>query len=53
VQSLPLAIGFGTCRLLPQELLARFLRAKLLGRDPGDLSSVENPEALEEIARVL
>jgi hypothetical protein len=24
----------------------------VLGKDPGDLSSLENPDALEEIARV-
>jgi acetyl-CoA synthetase len=33
------------------KIVRRALRAKVLGRDPGDLSSVENPEALEEIAR--
>jgi hypothetical protein len=26
------------------------VRATALGRDPGDMSSVENPEVLEEIA---
>jgi hypothetical protein len=26
------------------------VRAKALGSDPGDLSSLENPEALDEIA---
>jgi acetyl-CoA synthetase len=33
------------------KIVRRALRAKVLGKDPGDLSSVENPEALEEIAR--
>jgi hypothetical protein len=28
------------------------VRAKALGSDPGDLSSLENPETLEEIERV-
>ena len=32
------------------KIVRRAVRAKALGRDPGDLSSVENPEALEEIA---
>jgi hypothetical protein len=27
------------------------VRARALGTDPGDLSSLENPEALEEISR--
>jgi hypothetical protein len=26
------------------------VRARVLGKDPGDLSSLENPEALDEIA---
>jgi hypothetical protein len=29
------------------------VRAKALGEDPGDVSTLENPEVLEEIARVL
>jgi hypothetical protein len=28
------------------------VRAKALGEDPGDLSTLENPEVLEEIAEV-
>jgi acetyl-CoA synthetase len=31
------------------KIVRRAVRAKILGRDPGDLSSLENPEALEEI----
>jgi len=31
------------------KILRRAVRAKALGEDPGDLSSLENPEALEEI----
>jgi hypothetical protein len=27
----------------------RAVRARVLGKDPGDLSSLENPESLEEI----
>ena len=34
------------------KIVRRAVRAKALGRDPGDLSSVENPEALDEIAPV-
>jgi acetyl-CoA synthetase len=34
------------------KIVRRAVRAKALGQDPGDLSSVENPEALEEIERV-
>jgi acetyl-CoA synthetase len=33
------------------KIVRRAVRAKALGSDPGDLSSLENPEALEEIAR--
>jgi hypothetical protein len=29
------------------------VRARALGEDPGDLSTLENPEALEEIARAV
>jgi acetyl-CoA synthetase len=33
------------------KIVRRAVRARALGRDPGDLSSVENPESLDEIAR--
>jgi acetyl-CoA synthetase len=33
------------------KVLRRAVRAVALGREPGDLSSLENPSALEEIAR--
>ena len=33
------------------KIVRRAVRAQVLGKDPGDLSSLENPEALEEIAR--
>lgn len=35
------------------KILRRAVRAKALGRDPGDLSSLENPEALDDIERVV
>ena len=35
------------------KIVRRAVRAKALGEDPGDLSSLENPEALEEIARAV
>jgi acetyl-CoA synthetase len=35
------------------KIMRRAVRAKALGADPGDLSSLENPEALEEIARAV
>jgi acetyl-CoA synthetase len=35
------------------KIVRRAVRAALLGQDPGDLSSVENPEALEAIARAV
>jgi acetyl-CoA synthetase len=35
------------------KIVRRAVRAKALGQDPGDVSSVENPEALEEIARAV
>jgi acetyl-CoA synthetase len=35
------------------KIVRRAVRARALGKDPGDLSSVENPEALEEIARAV
>jgi acetyl-CoA synthetase len=33
------------------KIVRRAVRAQVLGSDPGDLSSLENPDALEEIAR--
>lgn len=35
------------------KIVRRALRARVLGQDPGDLSTLENPEALKEIARAL
>ncbi len=35
------------------KIVRRAVRAQALGEDPGDLSSIENPEALEDIARAL
>ncbi|MDQ3865948.1 MAG: AMP-binding protein [Actinomycetota bacterium] len=35
------------------KIVRRAVRARALGQDPGDLSSVENPEVLEEIARAV
>ena len=35
------------------KIVRRAVKAQALGQDPGDLSSVENPEALEEIARAV
>jgi acetyl-CoA synthetase len=35
------------------KIVRRAVRAKALGEDPGDLSSVENPEALDAIARAV
>jgi acetyl-CoA synthetase len=32
------------------KIVRRAVRAKVLGRDPGDLSALENPESLDEIA---
>jgi acetyl-CoA synthetase len=44
-------------RALPKtrsaKIVRRAVRAKVLGKDPGDLSSLENPEALEDIARAV
>jgi len=34
------------------KIVRRAVRARALGKDPGDLSSLENPESLEEIGRV-
>jgi len=31
------------------KIVRRAVRARVLGKEPGDLSSLENPEALEEI----
>jgi acetyl-CoA synthetase len=35
------------------KIMRRAVRAKALGADPGDLSSLENPEALDEIEKVI
>jgi acetyl-CoA synthetase len=35
------------------KIVRRAVRAQALGADPGDLSSIENPESLEEISRVI
>ena len=35
------------------KIVRRAVRAQALGTDPGDLSTLENPESLEEIARVV
>jgi acetyl-CoA synthetase len=35
------------------KIVRRAVRATALGKDPGDMSSVENPEVLEEIAAVV
>lgn len=35
------------------KIVRRAVRAQALGEDPGDLSTLENPEALTEIARVV
>ena len=35
------------------KIVRRAVRAAALGEDPGDMSSVENPEAVSEIARAL
>ena len=35
------------------KIVRRAVRATVLGKDPGDLSSLENPDALEEIERVV
>jgi len=34
------------------KIVRRAVRARALGKDPGDVSSLENPESLEEIRRV-
>jgi acetyl-CoA synthetase len=35
------------------KIVRRAVRARALGEDPGDLSTLENPESLEEIARAV
>ena len=35
------------------KIVRRAVRARVLGEDPGDLSSLENPESLEEISRAV
>jgi acetyl-CoA synthetase len=35
------------------KIVRRAVRASALGTDPGDLSTLENPESLEEIAAVV
>ncbi|HJV29650.1 MAG TPA: AMP-binding protein [Gaiellaceae bacterium] len=35
------------------KIVRRAVRAQVLGKDPGDLSSLENPDSLEEIANAL
>jgi acetyl-CoA synthetase len=35
------------------KIVRRAVRATALGRDPGDMSSVENPEALDAISAAL
>jgi acetyl-CoA synthetase len=35
------------------KIVRRAVRARALGKDPGDLSSLENPDSLEEIGRAL
>jgi acetyl-CoA synthetase len=35
------------------KIVRRAVRAQALGTDPGDLSSLENPDALAEITRAL
>jgi acetyl-CoA synthetase len=35
------------------KIVRRAVRARALGQDPGDLSSLENPEALDEITAVV
>jgi acetyl-CoA synthetase len=35
------------------KIVRRAVRARVLGKDPGDLSSLENPESLTEISRAL
>ena len=35
------------------KIVRRAVRARVLGKEPGDLSSLENPEALDEIANAI
>ena len=35
------------------KIVRRAVRASVVGEDPGDLSSLENPESLEEISRAV
>ena len=35
------------------KIVRRAVRARALGEDPGDLSTLENPESLEEIAHAV
>lgn len=51
----PAAVRFVTelPRTRSAKILRRAIRAKILGQDPGDLSSLENPSALEAIERSL
>jgi acetyl-CoA synthetase len=35
------------------KIVRRAVRARALGRDPGDLSSLENPESLDDISRAV
>ena len=35
------------------KIVRRAVRAKAIGQDPGDLSSLENPEVLEEIEKAV
>ncbi len=35
------------------KIMRRVIRARYLGQDPGDVSSLENPQAVEEIARAV
>jgi acetyl-CoA synthetase len=35
------------------KIVRRAVRARALGQDPGDLSTLENPESLEEIGRAV
>ncbi|MBI4172726.1 MAG: AMP-dependent synthetase, partial [Actinobacteria bacterium] len=35
------------------KVVRRAVRARALGTDPGDLSTLENPESLDEIARIV
>jgi acetyl-CoA synthetase len=35
------------------KIVRRAVRARVLGKDPGDLSSLENPESLDEIGRAI